>query len=89
MGLSSGLTDLDLRLRGIHVIDVEWPHPDQDEAVVTISSHFLGLTVPRPKSLAQNEGAKQGLYWEGDLLAGFGAIPGSLTDDAQVKIKIK
>jgi hypothetical protein len=68
---------------------VEWPNPDNDKAVVTINSHFLGMTAPRPKSLAQDEGAQQGLYWEGDLLAGFGAIQGSITDDAPVKIKVK
>ncbi|KAA1075196.1 dolichyl-diphosphooligosaccharide--protein glycosyltransferase subunit 1 [Puccinia graminis f. sp. tritici] len=81
MGYDSG--------KEIHVIEVEWPHPDNDEAVITINSHFLGLTSPRPKYLAQDEGAKQGLYWEGDLLAGFGALKGTLTDDAEVKIKVK
>ncbi|PLW36628.1 hypothetical protein PCANC_18284 [Puccinia coronata f. sp. avenae] len=75
--------------KGVHVIEVEWPNPDNDKAVVTINSHFLGMTAPRPKSLAQDEGAQQGLYWEGDLLAGFGAIQGSITDDAPVKIKVK
>ncbi|KAI9608361.1 hypothetical protein KEM48_003296 [Puccinia striiformis f. sp. tritici PST-130] len=75
--------------KGIHVVEVEWPHPEKDEAVITINSHFLGQTTPRPKSLAQDEGAKQGLYWEGDLLAGFGALQGTLTDDAPVKVKVK
>ncbi|OAV92728.1 hypothetical protein PTTG_02516 [Puccinia triticina 1-1 BBBD Race 1] len=75
--------------KDIHLIEVEWPHPDNDEAVITINSHFLGMTSPRPRSLAQDEGAKQGLYWEADLLAGFGALPGALTKDAQVKIKVK
>lgn len=72
-----------------HIIQVEWPLPDSNQAIVTIDSHFLGQTTPKPQRLTQEEGAKQGLCWEGDLLAGFGALPGVFADDAEVKIKVK
>ncbi|MBW0527606.1 hypothetical protein O181_067321 [Austropuccinia psidii MF-1] len=92
---SSEAKRLAIALKGIdsetktHFYQIDWPESADEETAVTIKFHFINLTKPKPTELRQTEGNKQGMYWEGDLLGGLGAIPGIFSETAELKVQVK
>ncbi|KAG0149640.1 hypothetical protein CROQUDRAFT_104978 [Cronartium quercuum f. sp. fusiforme G11] len=72
---------------GVHYYQVNPPKTTQ-EFTLTINYQYLHLTIPKPDRLRQEEGSKQGMVWEGDLLGGLGSIPYALADHLEVKVNI-
>lgn len=64
------------------------PPQSTDDVVLTINYQYVHLTSPKPDRLSQQDGLKQGMVWEADLLGGFGSIPYALADNLEVKVKV-
>ena len=54
---------------------------------MTINTVHVHPSVPKPAFIAQDSNS-QGLYWEGDLLNGVGAL-GTELEQGSVKIRVK
>ncbi|KAH9822259.1 Ribophorin I [Melampsora americana] len=72
---------------GVHYYAIN-PPKTNEALILTINYQYLHLTVPKPSRLSQQDGLKQGMVWEGDLLGGFGSMPHALADNLEVTVKV-
>lgn len=81
------LADVDHKFSGVHYYEIN-PPKTNEAIILTINYQYLHLTVPKPSRLSQQDGLKQGMVWEGDLLGGFGSMPHALGDNLEVTVKV-